>query len=60
MPKTGTRTYSRYTRQAVRLLGLQLHTRRLERGMTAAIVGVPLFDPDPGVLGQRGGRHAAL
>ncbi|WP_043769708.1 helix-turn-helix transcriptional regulator [Algiphilus aromaticivorans] len=83
MPKTGTRTYSRYTRQAVRLLGLQLHTRRLERGMTAAalaeragvsrdllyrvergdprvalglafelaaIVGVPLFDPDPGVL----------
>ena len=36
MPKTGTRTYSRYTRQAVRLLGLQLHTRRLERGMTAA------------------------
>lgn len=83
MSTSGARTYSRYTRQALRLLGRQLRMHRVERGMTAAelaeragvsrdllyrvekgdprvalglafelaaIVGVPLFDPDPAAL----------
>ena len=32
----GNRTFSRYTRHAVRLLGLQVRTHRLERGMSAS------------------------
>lgn len=36
MAKSSTRSYSRYTRQAVRLLGMQVRTHRLERRMTTA------------------------
>jgi len=91
MAKIKTRTYSRYTRQAIDLLGMLVRTGRIERRMTArelseragisrdllyriekgdprvevgvafevaAIVGVSLFEPDPGELKERG-RQAA-
>ena len=86
MAKIKTRTYSRYTRQAIDLLGMLVRTGRIERRMTArelseragisrdllyriekgdprvevgvafevaAIVGVSLFEPDPGELKER-------
>lgn len=91
MAKVKTRCYSRYTRQAIDLLGMLVRTGRIERRMTAqelseragisrdllyriekgdprvelgaafevaAIVGVPLFEPDPEELRERG-RQAA-
>lgn len=87
MSRARTRTYSRYTRQAVHLLGLLVRTGRIEREMTArelaeragisrdmlyriekgdprvelgvalevaAIVGVPLFEPELSALERRG------
>jgi transcriptional regulator with XRE-family HTH domain len=36
MAKSSTRSYSRYTQQAVRLLGMQVRTHRLERRITTA------------------------
>lgn len=83
MAKPATRSYSHYSREAARLLGLAIRVARIERGMTAedlaeragvsrglvrraeegdmgcslgavfeiaAIVGVPLFTPDPSMM----------
>lgn len=36
MPKAHTRAYSRYTQQAIRLLGMQIRAHRLQRQMTTA------------------------
>jgi DNA-binding XRE family transcriptional regulator len=91
MVRTKARTYSRYTRQAVRLLGMLVRAGRIERQMTtqelaeragisrdllyriekgdprvelgvafeaAAIVGVPLFEPDLPKLEARGRESA--
>jgi DNA-binding XRE family transcriptional regulator len=86
MTKTRTRSYSRYTRQALSLMGLLVRAGRTEQNMTAqelanragisrdllyriekgdprcelgvvfevaAIVGVPLFEPDMAGLTER-------
>mgnify|MGYP000935732545 CR=1 FL=1 len=38
MPKPAKRTYSRYAREAAKLLGLMIHNARVERGQTLAEV----------------------
>lgn len=38
MAKTANKSYSRYAREAVELLGLMIHNARIERGLTVAEV----------------------